>query len=154
MSNIEIRPATTGDLLYVGNNLRAADFEEYLMSTGRHPRSNFAKSLQGFDDLLCGTADGTPACIFGCHRGGQGGVPWFMGTEAIEGLAVARTMVREGRRLFKQWTTLFGPLGNYVYASNELHIKYIKAIGCTLGEPTRWGAQNLEYLPFTYSQGG
>ena len=155
VSNIEIRPATTADVIYVGKNLRPADFEEYIFSTGRHPAKAFAKSLRGYDDLHCGTSDGVPAAIFGCHWGDHsGGTPWFMGTEAIEGLAVARLMVTHGRKLFANWAKTFGPLRHHVYAENKLHIRYIRALGCTFGEPVERGPFNQQFIPFTYSQGG
>jgi hypothetical protein len=149
--HIEIRPAKTADLLYVGKNLRQADFEEFVMSTGRHPAKRFARELRGYDDLLCGTADGIPAAIFGCHWGNPGGAPWFLGTEDIEGPQVGRLMVREGRKLFKQWAQIFGTLSNAVYDENHLHKRYIELLGAELSDTVHYvGPFNAPFRKFTF----
>lgn len=147
---IEIRPATKSDLAYVGENLRLADFEEYVMSTGRHPAKRFARSLDGVPDLLCGTVNGRPACIFGCYAGR----PWFLGTEDIEGPQVGLVMAKEGRKLFRQWASEQpdGTLSNEVYDDNVLHKRYIELLGCTLSDRTiTKGPLGGIFRPFTFT---
>lgn len=151
VSNIEIRPATDSDLAYVGSNLRAADFGEFVMSSGRDPRLAFARRAKGSADLSCGVVDGTPACIFGVMPQDGWASPWFMGTDQIEGPAVARAMLTVGRKLFSKWVAEYGHLENSVYDHNELHKKYIRALGCELApEPIIWGLQQAPMRTFTY----
>lgn len=149
---IEIRPASRADILYVGKNLRQADFEEFVMLTGRHPAKRFARDLEGYDDLWCGVVDGKPAAIFGCHWGNNsGGAPWFLGTEDIEGPQVGLFMVREGRALFKYWATIFGELSNSVYDDNHLHKRYIQLLGAELSDTVElMGPFNAPFRKFTY----
>lgn len=150
--HLEIRPAKTADLLYVGKNLRQADFEEFVMVTGRHPAKAFARDLRGYDDLLCGVCDGRPAAIFGCHWGRSGGAPWFLGTEDIEGPQVGRFMIREGRRLFAEWAKIFGTLSNTVYDQNHLHKRYIQLLGAELSDSTETlGPFDEPFRQFTYN---
>ena len=151
MPKIEIRPASRSDLDYVGANLRAADFEEFIMSSGRDPRLAFSRRAQGSHDLSCGLVDGTPACIFGVMPQDGWAAPWFMGTDKIEGRAVARLMLTHGRELLDKWADEFGFLENSVYDRNTLHKKYIKALGCTLApEVISWGLQEAPMRTFTY----
>jgi len=148
---IEVRSALVTDLVYVGDNLREADFEEYVMSTGRHPSITFAKELYNIEGLRCGVVDGKPAAIFGCYKRH----PWFLGTSAIEGVQVGMAMRRIGNVLFPEWYQERGELSNYVLDTNELHKKYIKSLGATLSDKAETrGPFNALFRKFTYNMKG
>lgn len=137
-------------MIEVEENLRPADFEEFVMSTGRHPRGVFRQGVADAYEAHCGLVDGRPACVFGLSFDGDTPAPWFMGTPAIEGRDVTRVMLREGRRLFRSWAKKFGPLRHWAYAKNDLHIRYIEALGCEVKPPAPRGPLLAPFREFTY----
>lgn len=121
------------------------------MATGRHPRGVFRSSISQSYQSYCGLVDERPACIYGLAFDGDTPAPWFMGTSAIEGLAVGRTMVRSGRLLFRDWSLRFGTLRNWAYAKNDLHIRYLEALGCAIKPPAPHGPVGALFREFTFN---
>lgn len=144
-------PASLDNAAVVESNLRPADFEEFVMSTGRNPKGLFRLGVTTAQQSYCGTVDGVPACIYGVTLDHDGvASPWFMGTPLIEGMAVAKAMLVYGRMLFRDWYDEFGPLRHYAYAKNELHIRYIEALGCEIKPSAPRGPFNAPFREFTY----
>jgi len=152
VSKIEIRPATPSDIKYVGDNLCKADFEEFVMTTGRHPSKAFANLTRDTTDMQCGLLNGKPACIFGVVPMPDGtGSPWLLGTDDIAGPAVARVLLTYGREQFARWAETYGTLSNWVYDRNTLHKKYIALLGATLDDDVmEIGWQRTPLRNFTY----
>jgi hypothetical protein len=152
VSKIEIRPATTSDVKYVGDNLCKADFEEFVMTTGRHPSLAFALLTRDTTDMQCGLLNGKPACIFGVVPMPDGtGSPWLLGTDDIAGPAVARALLTHGREQFARWAETYGTLENWVHDPNDLHKKYIALLGATLDDDVmEIGWQRTPLRKFTY----
>jgi hypothetical protein len=107
-------------------------------------------ALSRVDDVFCGTANGTPAAIFGLELSSDMPAPWMVGTPAIEGIAIGKRMVSQGRALFRQWADLHGPLRNHVFAANTVHIKFIRLLGCEVSDPKPRGALLLPFMEFNY----
>jgi hypothetical protein len=148
VSKITIRKASEADVAFVEENLRPADFEEYVMGNGVHPRMRFRQSAMMSEELYVGLVDGLPACVYGVTSGGN---PWMMGTAAIEGRTAARLLVKHGRKEFSRWASKYGQLRNHVYAKNALHIRYIKALGCEVHPPQPHGALGAPFREFTFN---
>lgn len=150
MSNIEIKHPTDEDIQFVAENLRVPDKIEFAASTGRSPERVFKRSCKASDILYCAYVDGTPVAVFGLtHLTGRS-APWFMGTDALEGTKVAKAMLVEGRKFFKQWASRYGVLSNHAHSENELHLKYIRALGCELLDPKPHGALRFPFTQFIY----
>jgi hypothetical protein len=147
---ITVRRATLADAIYIEENLRPADFEEFVMARGRSPRQLFRISATK-PGTMVGLLDDVPACVYGVFPFEDFAVPWMMGTSAIEGRAIGRILIRHGRKLFAEWAARYGTLRNYVYARNALHIRYIKALGCKLMPPEPAGAIGAPFREFTYN---
>ena len=151
MSNILILPTQRADLEYIGDRLRDADRIEFIASTGKDPESFFvartarAAQYTAFVDEL-------PAAVVGCTDAGTYGAPWLMGTDALEGYAVARAMVRYGRLFFDSWAKNYFCLCNYTYAHNHLHHKFLNLIGAEISDVIEHlGPRKEPFKEFTYS---
>lgn len=149
MSKITFGPATLEALKYIEANLRKADCDEFVYSTGRDPKGLFARCTP-LEGSIIGYVDGRPACVFGCEDMESHGAPWLMGTADLQGRAVARALVKYGRRQFREWARKFGTLRNYAFAFNDLHIRYIKALGCEVSAPQPYGPLSGPFREFTY----
>jgi hypothetical protein len=148
--NITLRPATYEDIEFVARNLRPADHEEYIAYTGRSPERTMADAVFPSGSAQCGLIAGIPAAIYGLDVTDNLAIPWMVGTPDIEGVSVGRQIVRQGRKLFAQWAEEHGTLSNYAYAKNTVHLKFIRLLGCEIGDPQPYGATQLPFRKFTY----
>ncbi len=138
-------------MIYVEEHLRPADVEEFVMSTGRSPKGLFRTGIDNAEHAYCGLVDGIPACVYGLTIDTEGvAAPWFMGTPAIGGVAVSKAMLTIGRFLFLDWADQYGPLRNWAYAKNDLHIRYIEALGCEVEPPAPRGPLLAPFREFTF----
>ena len=151
MSKIEFRTASSADLEYVANNLRDADVEELVVSSGRRPPEAFDERAKVSVDVQCGVVDGRPACIFGVYPHDGVGSPWFMGTEDIESVAVARAMRVYGKGLFEKWADEYGTLRSWVYDKNTFRKEFFESMGATMDDITlEIGLQKAPMRRFTF----
>lgn len=150
MANITFGAPSREALEYISDNLRLKDFEEYVMATGRHPFGLFAKRALAADICMVAYRDDVPAAALGYTNMGDHCAPWLMGTDAIEGLAVARFMVSFGRPLVKSWAA-DKPLKHRVYADNSVHIKFLEILGFDVDETTHsYGPLGAQFREFRY----
>ena len=151
MSKITVNTdPSRGDVAFVSDNLRKADFEEFVMATGRHPLGLLANRA-----LACGAhvaeMDGIPVAVFGCVPQGSTGAPWMLGTDRIAGFEAARALLEIGRDCFNKWAAEYPEgLRHRAYASNALHLRYIRALGAELDEPQPFGPSGALFREFTY----
>ena len=151
MSNISFQAPTKAALDYISENLRLADFEEYVMATGRHPYGLFAKRALAATVCLVAYRDGVPAAVLGYTDCGDHRAPWMMGTDQIEGHAVARFLLEFGRPLVRSRAQEGKPLRHRVYAENEVHIKFIKMLGFEVDETSHhYGPLAAQFKEFRY----
>jgi hypothetical protein len=99
---------------------------------------------------MCGLINGIPAAIYGLDDTTEVSLPWMVGTPDIEGVALGRYLLRKGRKLFAEWADIHGTLSNFAYAKNTLHLKFIRLLGCEIGDPQPYGATQLPFRKFTY----
>lgn len=151
MSNILILPTQRADLEYIGDRLRDADRAEFIASCGKDPEKFFVARVAPSAQYTA-FVDELPAAVFGCTDVGTFGAPWLMGTEALEGYAVARAMVRHGRMFFDAWAQNYFCLCNYTYAHNHLHHKFLRLIGAEISNVIKpLGPRGEPFKEFTYS---
>ena len=133
--------------LAVLTNLRLADYEEVLASTGRHPEVlAFDLPFNSYVALL----KEEPVALYGLGHDADGAHPWLLCTPGIKTAAVGRFMVEYGRQLLATWSARYGTLTNVVYTKNTAHIRFIKALGCTLGKTERRGPLLQHFTEFSY----
>lgn len=128
-------------------NLRPADYEEVVASTGRHPEAlAFDLPFNSRVALL----KGEPVALFGLGHDADGAHPWLLCTPGIQTAPVGRFMVEYGRNQLRRWYQMYGILTNVVYTKNTAHIRFIKALGCFLGKTERRGPLLLPFTEFYY----
>ena len=139
------------EIEYISDNLRAADFEEFVMATGRHPYGLLVKRAMASEGTMIAMVDGRPAAVFGCVPQGRTGAPWMLGTADITGYAAARACVEVGRELFYYWARDYPDgLRHRAYADNPVHRRYIRALGCEIDEPKPYGPMGAKFREFSY----
>lgn len=130
---------------FVLSNLLAGDYAEVVAATGRDPK-HLALDIP-FNTHVA-YVDGVPVAIYGCSQDAEGYHPWLLCTPGVKGHA--RFMLRHGKGLLRRWYYRKGPLTNVVHSKNHSHIRFIKALGCTLGETRKRGPLLEYFTEFTY----
>jgi hypothetical protein len=128
-------------------NLRKADDDEVVAATGR-PSLALLYQLP-FDTKVALLKD-EPVALFGVGADEDGIHPWLLCTDNCKGPGVGRFMVEYGRQLLASWAAKLGPLTNVVYTKNHAHLRFVKAIGCTLGDTTKRGPLLQHFTEFSY----
>jgi hypothetical protein len=140
---------TREEIGYISDNLRLADFEEFVMATGRHPRGLLVSRAMASKGTMIAKRDGRPAAVFGCVPQGRTGAPWLLGTDDIVGFDAARALVTTGSLLFEQWSQDYPDgLRHRAYATNKVHLRYLKALGCRIDEPKPYGPLGAMFREF------
>lgn len=124
-------PATEAHARQMAPILRAADRAEIEALSGVSPTEALLHGLHG-DACLAGfTGDDRPVCMFGVSQSTGPGEAfvWLMATTELE--RVGMTFLRQGRAYFDAFHDIYPLLHNYVDARNELHIRWLKWLGCT-----------------------
>lgn len=147
MDDIKIELADHKSALSVLSNLRQADYDEVVASTGRYPEA-LAFNLP-FRTRVA-SINGTPLALFGLGLDAEGAHPWLLCTPALRGPALGRAAVLYGRSLLAEYADRYGTLTNVVYTKNTAHVRFIKALGCTLGKTQRRGPLLLHFTEFSY----
>jgi hypothetical protein len=148
-ARIEIVPATLEHARYVAANLREADREEVMASTGWSPERALAESLSSSSNAWTGLADDAPVCIFGVAGEtllSRTGFPWMLGTDGVA--TYQRQFLRRNRPLVQIMLSMFPYLVNYVDQRNTVAIRWLKWLGFKMGEPEPYGVQGLPFLRF------
>ena len=142
---------TREELEYISDNLRAADFEEFVMATGRHPNGLLVARAMASTWTMIAKRDGRPAAVFGCVKQGRTGAPWMLGTDDINGFDAARQLLGVGKLLFDTWARTYPDgLKHRAYAANPLHLRYIAALGCEIDDPKPYGPLRAQFREFRY----
>lgn len=142
---IDIRLHDVEGALFVLSNLSEGDHAEVVAATGRSPVLLLPELPKA---TYVVRLDGVPVAIYGCSRDDEGDHPWLLCTDGVKGNG--RFMVRHGRVMLQKWHDNRGPLTNVVHSKNHSHIRFIKALGCTLGETRKRGPLLEYFTEFTY----
>ena len=122
-----IRVATFEDVKYLSTRLRKCDQEE-LKAFGNY--SSLTGLLQGllYSELpLVVVNENKPVAMFGVVSLDDLGLIWFLGTEQLKDVSLP--FLRECRDVVKMFNNKHKLLANFVYAKNELHIKWLRWCG-------------------------
>lgn len=140
-------PAPVASLKYVLENLTGPDYEEVVAGTGRNPTSLIPHFP--FNTMIAWVGH-TPVAIFGISVDHLGAHPFLLTTPEIHGKGLDRFIVEFGRMKVKEWREQYGPLSNLVYTSNHAHVRFVRAMGFTLGDTRRRGPLLKHFTEFHY----
>lgn len=130
-----VRPAEAGDVEWIAQNVRQADVAELWASNRTTATDCMAFGMRHSDQALTGTFDGEPVCMFGAVPAsllGRVGVPWMVGTTALDSLAVQKALLRESRIAVSDMLTRYDVLKNVVDDRNASAKRWLRWLGFTL----------------------
>ena len=149
---IEVRLANNQDALYISENMRQADQEEFYKVTGDR---DFIKSIAlGMDSqdsvTYCFLFDSVPFALVGCIEKQDYQIVWACGTNRVR--EFGKSFVLETRKLLKRHYKEYKPYLNYVDAENTNAIRYLKHVGFQINEAIPYGKLNCKFHPFIWGK--
>lgn len=123
------RTATLADCIKLAPNLREADKEELLLSSGEEPLEALIMSLQVSEECNAIINDeGEIVGLFGVATVDEDlGSPWLLGSEGIKDIALE--FIAGSHDWVNQVQERYSVLFNYVHAKNEVAINWLKKLG-------------------------
>lgn len=146
----EVRPAEIGDIPLIAHNMRQVDRDEVRASHGVSPLAALSNSFRASDEVLTGTVDGVPVCMFGVSPRTLtvgGGIPWMLATPEIETVSIK--LLRTSKRWVDAKLSEYGVLTNYVDARNETSIRWLQWLGFSFSPAAPYGVAGLPFHKFT-----
>ncbi|WP_146120213.1 hypothetical protein [Paraburkholderia sp. BL21I4N1] len=143
-----MRDPRDGDIEAIAADLRSADIEEIHGATGH--RDCLAVMRQGAQlSTLLWTieVDGKPAGLFGVTAAPGIGVPWMLGTPALE--RAPKQLTRLGREYVHLMSDKYATLLNYVDARSLKSVQWLDRLGFTVQKETEpYGVFGLPFHRF------
>lgn len=145
-----IRSATAEDILKFAPTMREEDVEEVKAVAGLDPLACLTLGMFHSDSCVVGVSpEGDIVGVFGVVPviPDKVGSVWFLSSPAIT--QNARHVLAEGRAWLDGQNARYPVLTNVVSESNVTHIRLIKHLGFTFGEPIdNYGAGRIRVIPF------
>lgn len=122
--DISIRPSEIHDSEFLGPLLRPIDKTEIYCASFMYPTEALAKAYNSCE--ICNTAvyKGTPVAMFGVNRVSWGGIPWLLGTQALDKVMISYA------KISREWVRVmlgeYGFLRNFVHAENDKSIRWLR----------------------------
>lgn len=146
---VEVIKADKAHLRFLADNMREADINELMASSGLTPYIALCRSLELSSHACTVTVDGSPALIFGvCPVSILGGVgtPWLLGTPDI--LKIKKRFIKECHSYVSDMNRLYPHLINRVDVRNTVSIKWLIWLGFTLKPALPIGINGELFYPF------
>ena len=147
-----VRPALPEDVAIIAASLRAADAVELWASNRTTGTECMAFGMRYSDRAWTGTVDGVPVAMFGAVPSsmlGRIGVPWMVGTTALDRLRAQKALLRESKPALSGMISRYDTLANVVDARNGAAIRWLRWIGFdVLPDPMPYGPDRLPFHPF------
>ena len=132
---IEFRPATQADAVYIADHLRRDDCLEAEATGVKNLRFAVELSRSCSDFAWVALSDGVPALIFGVSvplMGTEGEI-WALGTDVCT--ASPREMLFYGRKKIRELLELCPEYGNYCDARYDAAHRWLKKLGFQVSPP-------------------
>lgn len=148
MAKLIVRNTREGDIEAIAANLRNADIEEIHGSSGHRDCLAVLRQGAGASTLLWTIeVDSEPAGLFGVTPAGGIGVPWMLGTPAIE--RAPKQLTRLGRAYVHLMSDKYATLLNYVDARSLKSVYWLARLGFTVQKETEpYGVFGLPFHRF------
>jgi len=122
-----MRTATLNDAKYLSTRLRDCDVEEIKASHNISPHTALILGVVNSTLPLAVIDKHKPVAMFGVVPEEDVGLIWFLGSEQLKDVSLP--FLRECRDVVKMFNNKHKLLANFVYAKNELHIKWLRWCG-------------------------
>lgn len=148
MAKLIVRQVREGDVESIAANLRRADIEEIHGSTGQRDCLDVMRAGAQASTLLWTIeVDGEPAGLFGVTPTGDIGVPWMLGTPALE--RAPKQLTKLGRVYVTLMHDKYATLLNYVDARSLKSVYWLARLGFTVQKETEpYGVFGLPFHRF------
>lgn len=147
-SAVEFRACRPCDAEALASRLRQADLHEIAAGSGRDPLEALLNAVRM--SVRCWTVevDGQVEVMFGVGGSlmGDVGVPWLLGSDAIE--RHRRAFVRSARHYIPVMLDLFPTLRNMVHADNRVAVTWLKRAGFKMYPAIPYGRYGARFHPF------
>lgn len=150
---VEHVPATMAHVDAIAANPRQADVDEMWASNRVSVREAMMVGMKRSRAMVA-EVDGVAVCMFGItpHNLMLGqGVPWLVGSAAMESLSASRELLRRSRAFMADAKRDYQLLFNAVDDRNEASKRWLAWLGFTLLAPAPMGADGLPFRPFYWS---
>lgn len=152
---VAIRGARDADIDLMLPHIREPDIAE-MWAAGRYtPEYALRQGLAQSDATWTGIVNDEIVCMFGVSAGsilGGIGVPWMIGTHAID--RHAASFVRHSRGALLMMQSRYEYLVNFVDDRNEAAKRWLGWLGFTIEEPRPFGPYRLPFRLFWMSRFG
>lgn len=132
MSLVKFEKPTEESILYISENMRQCDITE-VKALGANPYQAIMLGVNSCQATVI-SCNNVPFCIFGITDCNDYGIPWALGTPEIANNA--KIMVKYGRLVVSSYVR---EMQNIVHNDNNVSIRWLRAIGFTIGEPEPLG---------------
>ena len=122
-----MRVANFEDVKYLSKNLRKCDEEELKAFANLSPQSALTQGLIFSELPIVVVNNNKPVAMFGVVPEGDLGLIWFLGTDELKDLSLP--FLKECRDVVRMFSKKYKVLGNFVFAENDLHIKWLRWCG-------------------------
>lgn len=132
-----VRQSVPADAEAIVASLRPADAAELWASNRTTGAECMAFGMRYGDQSWAGTVDGEPVCMFGVVPAsllGRVGVPWMVGTTAMDRLRVQKALLHESRPALQAMFSRYDVLANVVDARNAAAIRWLRWLGFTVSD--------------------
>ncbi|MBU1046963.1 DUF2833 domain-containing protein [Patescibacteria group bacterium] len=151
-----VREATAKDAFELAPKLRQDDLDEIAAASGREPLNTLLEGIAHSAVPAAVIGDkGEVVALFGVVPTPLAGVGaiWLLGSD---GLWTYRwQFLRESRQWIEDLQEAWPILWNFVYAENELHIKWLKWLGFNFTKlHDKWGVAQKPFWEFIRSKPG
>lgn len=149
VADVRIRPAEPGDCDALAANLRAADHDEILASSGEAPLYIIRESVKQTPKTYTVFIDGELACLFGMAPLGllgRQGAPWLLGTPVLD--RHPSVLMRYCLPYIAEMLESRSHLFNYVDARNVRSIRWLKRLGFKFHPAQPYGVAGLPFHRF------
>lgn len=144
-----VRLADYSDVELMLDDIRQADIDELLASSGETAETCLYKGLCVSTHVWVGLIDEVPICMFGVSPRslltGQGH-PWMIGTNRLD--KNARTFVRYCREQVAIMGESYQYLDNWVDARNTRAIRWLRWLGFTIEPAVEYGVESRPFHHF------
>jgi hypothetical protein len=148
MAKLIVRAPRAGDIEAIAADLRAADVDEIHASAGHRDVLAVLRTGAEISAMLWTIeVDGEPAGLFGVTPAADFGVPWMLGTPALE--RAPKQLTRLGRTYVRRMAQQYPTLMNYVDARSVKSVYWLACLGFTVNADTEpYGAFGMPFHRF------
>jgi hypothetical protein len=132
--------ATQEHMDYVAEHMSAVDAAEVMASHGWTPADAVRHSVRGSVEVFAAVKDDVPIAVFGVRLKSflsTEGHPWMLSTGGLP--EHGHRAARASKRVMAYWLKKHTDLYNYVWAENEMAIKWLRWMGFTIHPAQPYG---------------